>query len=432
MIEDEFIAIYMFIAVGMGAALAAVNRWPAVLAIFVLGIVELQLETDLRMVVFGFQVSPSDLLAAMLALAGGWRFLAKPGHDVFDVAALAFLTICVLFFVRGAATYGLEASANGFRHYFYLSSAIFLLVSYPWPKSACDTLVRFVFVAGVALTGLALVFWTFPEFDLAAIRPTTARLYEAQRVLPANCALLMAQAGLIALTLWLRGRLSPGIQLSCVVILPVMLFLYHRSVWTTLAVTVLMLTLVNWRVAWRVLFPAGGVAFFFALILFFGVGFGREDFFAEIGSAVSEPLSGQSTLDWRVEGWQILARRAIAQGPVTWLFGSGFGVGYERYIGNSLIVNSPHNFYIETFIIGGAILVVAWLALPLLALRGLARGEVAEGLLADRNLALAWLTMIIVYGIPYSPSPEQSVLIVMAIGMARRAAIPVRAQARTA
>ncbi len=432
MIEDEFIAIYMFVAVGLGAALAAVNRWPAVLAVFVLGIVELQLETDLRMVVFGFQVSPSDLLASMLALAGGWRFLAKPGHDVFDVAALAFLVVCVLFFVRGAAVYGLEPAANGFRHYFYLSSAIFLLVSFPWPERACDVLVRFVLVAGVALAGLALTFWIFPEFDLATIRPTAARLYEAQRVLPANCALLMAQAGLVGLTLWMRGRLSPGIQFSCIVILPVMLFLYHRSVWTALAVAILVLAFVNWRAAWRVLLPAAGLAFAFTLILFFGVGFGREDFFAEIGTAVREPLSGQSTLDWRVEGWQILARRAVAQGPVTWLFGSGFGVGYERYIGNNLVVQSPHNFYIETFIIGGVILVVAWLALPLLALRGLARGEVAEGALADRNLALAWLTMILVYGIPYSPSPEQSVLIVLAIGMARRATIPVRVQARTA
>lgn len=422
MIDEEILAAYLFVAVGLGAAFAAVNRWVPILAILGLGIVELQLEADLRVIVLGLQVSPSDLLAVALGLAGGWRFLAKSRHDAFDVAALALVVVMALLFARGAASYGVETAANGYRRYFYLSTAILYLLSFPWPPRACDALVRLVFAAGAALAGLAVLFWAFPELDFDFGQIGGARLYEARRVLPANSAMLIAQAGAIGVALWMRGRISPGAQLASVAMLTVMLLLYHRSVWLTFAAAILVLALVNWRVMWRAAIPGLGLVLAFALVLFFGVGFGRDAFFEEIGSAVREPLTGQSTLDWRIEGWQILMRRTIAQGPIAWLTGSGFGIGYERLIGNALVVQSPHNFYVETFVVGGLTALAAWLAIPALAIWRLLRAEPQAGALADRNLALMWLTMILVYSVPYSPSPEQALLIVLAAGLARNAA----------
>ena len=432
MIEDEIIAIFLFLAAGLGAALSAVNRWPAVLAMLALGIVELQLEADLRIVTCGFQVSPSDLLAAALALAGGWRFLAKPRHDAFDVAALALFVVLALFFARGAATFGLETAANGYRRYFYLSAALLYLLSFRWAPRACDALIRIVLAAGISLAGLALILWAFPEFESNIGSRNAARLYEARRVLPANCAMLIAQAGMIGLALLVRGRLSPGSQIASVALLTVTLLLYHRSVWLTLAAAILVLAAIDWRQAWRVLFPAAGLALAFALVLFFGAGLGRDEIFADFGAAVSEALSGDSTLDWRVEGWQILTQRAIGQGPIAWIAGSGFGIGYERFIGTDLVTQSPHNFYIETFVVGGISALALWLTIPALALWRLWRTETPEGALANRNLAIAWLTMILVYSVPYSPSPEQALLIAVAVGVARDAVLPVAAQERIA
>jgi hypothetical protein len=431
-IDDEIIAIYLFFAVALAAALAAVNRWPAVLAIFALGIVELQLESDLRIAVLGFQVSPSDLLASALALAGGWRFLAKRRHDAFDLAALALFVVLALFFARGAAAFGVETAANGYRRYFYLSAALLYLVSFAWSPRACDALVRLVGAAGVALVGLALALWAFPEFDLDFGGTASARIYEARRVLPANSAMLIAQVGMVGLVLWVRGRIAPGHQITGAIMITVMILLYHRSVWVTLAVTILALAALNWRIAWRVLFPAIGLALAFALVLSFGVGFGRDEFFAELGTAVREPLSGESTFDWRVEGWQILLRRTLGQGPVAWFVGSGFGIGYDRFVGNALVITSPHNFYVETFVVGGFVALALWLAIPALALWRLWRAEAPEGMIADRNLAIAWLIMILFYSIPYSPSPEQAALIAMAVGLARGAAVPVAVEERTA
>lgn len=431
MIDEEILAAYLFVAVGLGAAFAAVHRWVTILAILVLGIVELQLEADLRIAVLGFQVSPSDLLAAALGLAGGWRFLAKSRHDSFDIAALALVAVMALLFARGAASYGIETAANGYRRSFYLSMTIFYLAGFPWSTRACDALARLVFVAGAALAGLAAVFWAFPEIDLDFGQIGSTRLFDARRVLPASSAMLIAHAGTIGLALWMRGRISPGMQIASVAMLTVMILLYHRSVWAALAAAILVLALTNWRVAWRAAIPALGLGLAFALVLFFGVGFGRDAFFEEIGSAVSEPLTDRSTLDWRVEGWQILLRRSIAQGPVAWFTGSGFGIGYDRFIDNALVVQSPHNFYVETFVVGGATALAAWLAIPALAIWRLLLAEPPAGALADRNLALAWLAMILVYSLPYSPLTEQALMIAMAVGLARNTA-PQAATARAA
>lgn len=422
-IDDETLAVLLFAAIAAAALLSAVNRWPAVAAMFVLAILEQQLQVDMRVLCLGAQVSPNDLLYAGLGIAGGWRWLAKRGHDKFDALALALVAALAVAFLRGADAYGFETAANFYRRFFYLSVGIFYLVGFEWRGRDCDAVAWIATVAAASLAVLAVLEWLFPDLDLVSLLPSfSLRAYEARRVLPADSALLLAQAGLVGFAIWLRGRIAPGTQIAGAVLLVVMLLLYHRSVWVVFVLALLLLAVLNHRVLWRAAVPLLLLGLVFGLTLMLGIGFGRAVFLDEIASAVAEPLAGGSTLDWRVEGWQALLRRMVDGGPAAWLFGSGFGVGYERFIAGNLVIYSPHNFYIELLLNGGLAALALWLAVPVLALLRLWRDADAGGRTLNRDLAVAWLAMILVYGVPYSPSSEQAVLIAAAVGMAARGA----------
>ncbi len=423
MIDDETLAVLLFSAAAASALLWAVNRWPAVAAMFVLAILEQQLQIDMRVPCLGVQVSPNDVLYASLGIAGGWRWLAKRGHDKLDALALALVATLAVAFLRGADAYGFDTAANFYRRFFYLSVGIFYLGGFDWRGRDCDAVAWIATVAAAALGALAVLEWLFPDLDLVSLIPAfTVRAYEARRVLPADSALLMAQAGLAGFAVWLRGRIAPGTQAAGAALLVVMLLLYHRSVWVVFVLAVLVLALLNRRALWRAALPVLLLGLLFGFTLMLGVGFGREIFLDEIGSALAEPLAGGSTLDWRVEGWEVLLRRMADAGPATWLFGSGFGVGYERFVEGNLVIYSPHNFYVELLLNGGLAALALWLAVPVLALVRLWRDADAGGRTLNRDLAVAWLAMILFYGVPYGPSPEQAALIAAAAGMAARGA----------
>jgi len=412
----DLAAVLLLVAFLTGGALvvAALWWWPLVLATLVAGILEGHMGADLGIETGYFRILALDLVAIVAGGAAIIRLLSAGRIDRFQLLWIAVTLALACAFLQGAAVYGSATAGIFYRRFFYLTTATLYVMTFPWPAADLDRFTQLWLGAAGLLAGFALLLWLLP--DIAAFGPMSSdsfRLaFEAQRVLPAASALLMSQAALIGIAAWSRGTGSPMLRPLAIICLFVSILLIHRSVWVATAAGLLVLTTVSTRALVPVIAASGVAAFVGLAIVALVGGLGHDLLASPVTEAVGEVLSRDSSLAWRISGWDILVSRTFSGGALSTLLGGGFGVGYERLIGWSRIDFSPHNVYVEILINAGLVGVGLWTLFHLVVFLRLWVGRTEDnGAVLDQRAAIALLVSLMMFGLPYTPSPEQGALL---------------------
>lgn len=427
-IGGDLAALFVLVSLFCMAATiaAALWWWPLAVTALVLGIADGHFGADLGIETGFFRLSGLDLLAVVATGAAALRILGAGRLDRLQVLWLVVSGILALSFLYGSTVYGAAMAGGSYRRFFYLTSGTLYAMTFPWDATRADRFAGLWIAAGAILAATCITLWMFPE--LVDIGPHNAQslAYVSRRVLPSAGALLLSQVALIGLVAWSRGMASPVLVLLAVLCLLLTVLLFHRSVWVATLVGLGALVLMNRRmlvpIAGAVL-TAGLVALAIAGI---AGGFGQDLLASPLTAAVDEALSEESTFTWRVESWKILVGRTIAGGPFSILLGGGFGVGYDRMIGWSQITFSPHNVYVEIFLNAGLLGAGLWVLFHAVVVQRLWFGRADDGALLDRRTAAILLVSLMTYGVSYTPSTEQGILLGVLAGIAVQAARPSR------
>lgn len=389
--------------------IAATIFWEiAIVGALLMSLGETHLGFDFGFVAMGYTVSPFDLLSAALVSAACFRFLIAGGMSRVQLLWMVILGYGFLRFLGGVADFGLPTAVSFYRQSFYVASALFYSLTIDWTPERLERLVKIWLVVGLTLACMTIVEWLFPN---VIPRPATSNamslyVFDQGRVVPAASALIMAQAGIIGLAVWSEARSSVLMRVLCIFLLAISFGLFHRSVWMAAAAGIAVLLAFSRESLVRVVpFIVLGVAGA-AVLWMFQQGLGGDFLTRAVQSAVQEPFAADSSFAWRVTGWELLLERAFSSGVETVIFGAGYGAGYERQIGWSTVLYSPHNFYIATLLDTGLIGVGLWVYGFVRISLGLL-GALPPGFVILRPGLMALFATIVVYDIPYNHLTEQ-------------------------
>jgi hypothetical protein len=423
-------------AAGLFAALViglpvALLWWPVfAVLVFTLSILQVHLGLDLHLAFASFNVDPMDVVAVVMLSAAAIRIPLRGRPDVVELWLLALLAALSLAALRGAAAYGLTTAMVPFRANLYLVASMVYIMTFEADDRGLDRFAWMALAFALGLVVYAIACWLDPSLmpagwaQLQRILP--GHYFLRWRVLPASSALLLAEAALVALALWTRPAGFQWAKPLVMIFIPTVALLYHRSVWVAFIVASLaMLGPTQLR---RLVVPGILVAIVAGALWLFGA----DQLSRAMSSAVLEPFDRQSTWAWRTQNWKVMVPETLAAGPLTVLFGQGYGRVFTM-AANGTVLASAHNAFVETFVSAGLFGLVAYTgALASMVLRLLRAPEIGGDLL-NRRTALALLTALIVYSVPYAPGGEQGLVLgMLAAFCARCAAEAAAAPAATA
>ena len=420
--SEELVALGLAALVYAGALTAFVSwRAMAILAT-ILGVLQLQFIFDLSIIIGSFNLMPFDMLAVVLAVASVPRHLMRGRPDLLTGCWLAFAVWLLIAFLRGASAHGLTTAAVSFRTDLYFVVVSVYLLSFTWTPRDLDGFVKLWFAAAAALSAYALVCWIDPSLTVWSwmlVDRSGRMAFLNWRVLPASSALLIAEAGLLSIALWSRSSGLSVRRFLAVPFLIVVVLLYHRSVWTATAVSLAALFALRPQFLQRLALPVVLAMVAFAVTWAMSLGLGGDFLSEALSSAVAEPFDDRSTWTWRTVGWEVIVPEILGGGPITMLFGNGYGTGVLNPM-TGLPMANPHNAYVEILMnagVVGVVLLVGCYALPLWTVWN-ARAE--EGRHFTIVSAMFLLVTLVIYSVPYSPGGEQGVVIGAAVGLAAR------------
>jgi O-antigen ligase len=185
------------------------------------------------------------------------------------------------------------------------------------------------------------------------------------------------------------------------VLLLFVVLLQHRTVWVVTVAMVMVGFVLSTVTRKRGSLPAAMAVLSVSLVvLMYQLGA-----FGTIGNAIAtsfeEVRRSNSTLEWRLAGWQQLLPRSTAE----WLSGVPFGSGYDRVVGGSLVTVGPHNYYVHLLLRLGLlslVLLIGWYVLTWRRLSSKGPWDVTLRVLMAGQL---------IFFVTYSASPEQGVLL---------------------
>ena len=324
-------------------------------------------------------------------------------------ALVLFVAIFAISFIRGLVGYDVQDAGVEFRRYLgFLVVALYLFSFRPDPDRR-RAVMRWWVIAGAVLCGLALFRWA-----VAILEGEPGRL----RVLGARETLVMAQAMLIALHLFLVREPRPWLRWAAVAFLPFVVLLQHRTIWIALAVAIVVLAAREGRLR----APLAGLLAFGTI----AVALGALLIYGEQSTAVlGESATTGSTFTWRLLGWQALLDLHL-QDPWQAIFGAPFGAGFERdltELGYSTEV-SPHNFYITIFLRGGPIALACFGVVYVYSLLRTDRAAktVPEDALGYRTAFVLLLSQLVFF-LSYEPHAEQGVILGISLALAASARV---------
>ena len=340
-------------------------------------------------------------------------------HDLLLLLLLLWSIILGWNYILGLRAFGLQVATNEFRSYFYIICIALYVVSLDisrvWQK-----LEKLVLFGAFCLSIVAII--GFVDGGIA----------RGSRPIAASHALLILQALLIAIFMHQRGQLRLWLIPLVVALLPLLIILQHRSVWI---VAIIALALVLWllpslRTAlmrWGVIgtVVCGGLC---ALVFGSTLLEALTESYADAAASALDPSGadgGGTTFSWRVQGWTALLTGEQMDSARERLIGNPFGTGYDRIMltgdgVKQLRSESPHNFYVQTLLRGGALGLLAFVALHGMLLRSLLR--CAKRDVAARPFLLCMAVLVtsqLVYYMVYGSDYIQAIFLGSAIGWLR-------------
>lgn len=353
-----------------------------------------------------FTVHLLDLVAGVLLVATVARYLRTERFSMGQILLVGFGMMTMISIVAGLAEFPIQLVLNEARRYVYFVSVGLYFSTMDARPEVLDRLARLLLAAAGVLVATAVLRWAVLPLGLQGglFGPG------GMRVLWAGEALFLLQALFIALIAWRRGG-SAWWARAAIALLVVIVLLQHRTVWIALIVSGMVIVLRDRLLARRLAVLALGavlVGGLFVLVVFGDT----QEVTAELGQSVQD----EGTFRWRYLGWAALLEGGGVDTPIEALHGQPFGTGWERMLRGQLIVVSPHNFYIESYLRVGLV------GLTLLVLL---YGHVLRRLLASpretTDLPPAVLVLILVsqlvYYVAYTPSAVDALMVGVAIAV---------------
>lgn len=382
-----------------------------------LAIVEELEGPDLTLVVGPATFLPRDAILGVLLVAVVARLL-RAGHVTrFQRLWMAFGGVVTWSLVRGAQANGYPGALNeGRKFLIFFVVALYFATVETHPR-LWERIGKLWLLGGVALAGLSIVRWIGNSAGLTGV--VFGDGYDL-RVVAASRALIIAQAGLVALPLLQRPEFGRLRWLSPPLLMVVVL-LQHRTVWVITLLSVLYIV-VRERSLSRQFLAALSVAVLLISALMFTVFDGEEQ---EIIDELAVSAQSTGTFEWRVDGWMALLRDAGPEGPLEIAAGRPFGGGWERTFNGMTISVSPHSFYVEPYLRLGLVGLGLMLLLYARALHRTAPAR-GDGGGVPPPLSTSMLHVLLagqlLYYVTYTPDAGQAMVLGLAYAAATRAA----------
>ena len=379
----------------------------------------------------GLSLSPFDFVFASIGFVALLRLVFLPRGSYSLGWPLSILVVVLLgSFVVGLARFGVKAGVE-FRNDFYFWGLCVYLVTFRPTDAWLNRTLDLWLAAAFVLCLIVWYRWLADAFGLDWIYPfwryADATGVAFNRVAASSAALVMGLAVLISVNSLALRRAEALHYLFLPALLLTIVFLQHRSVWVATLLPLLLLLVQRMRGSERSVGPivaALGSLVIVGAVLSSGVFGGATQSVADQARRATDTTGG--TFVGRVDGWQELLRRWSGLGPVGLAVGEPYGSGFERHIGSnwggSTVEYAPHNYFVALLLRGGAAgLLVFLLVLWRLGAAGLAPPvKEGEGSQFGPPLVLALTLCVVLYCIPYSPTPASAVLIGAALSIALR------------
>jgi O-antigen ligase len=236
----------------------------------------------------------------------------------------------------------------------------------------------------------------------------------ALKVLNGPYTFFLANAAMLTVPFWLlRGTRARKLTRFGMLLLVFVLLLNRRTVWLTLLAGTIVLLLRNRQLSRRLVMMLVGATLVTVGVYVALSGSGTTD------QPVAQSAAETGTLDWRVEGWEILFR-GWSKNPTNWFVGRPFGSGFSREVEKSEVDADPHNFYLTALLRMGLTGLLALVVLSVGLLLALWRiPDRGGGLLAPEVLP-PLLAMQVVWFITWVPGMEQGIITGLAVALATR------------
>lgn len=325
----------------------------------------LQIESNgVHLGMFGINLMPEDA-AWIILLVTNLLLIQQYGKSFPSdaVPCLVLMALLAISFSRGLTIYTHQAAENGIRYQLvFATPALAIMLARPTFRLETIRLARWFSWAGLCLGIIALFRW-------AGVLPIPAELETSirkiVRVLPADCALIVGQAFIAAIYLWLVERRNVKWWASAGVFGVLTFALQHRSVWVAIVGGLAWFTFRTSRLlAARWL----GIAAVAGIVLCLGIIAAPKDLLESTRKIatvnVQEVQSKNSTWSWRVEGYEEATARLLASNPIDILVGPPSGWQENTTVG--FASTHIHSEYVETLAfsgIVGVIFLLLWFAM---------------------------------------------------------------------
>lgn len=362
----------------------------------------------------GTHVYVTDVVSASILVAAVARVLRLKRLDRFHRWLLLLGAVLGISLLRGIAAYGMQTAVNDFRQYlFFFGVALYFSTFAPSPGLS-TRIGRIWLVMTVPMMLLVGLRWlqNFAGLNLG-VPAAKWGADAAIRVIDGPFVFFLAQAFVLTIPSWLRGRQTRWEQVLSVLLLLMVVALDRRTAWLAVLVGIAVVMLRDRHLGRRALslVALGGVVAGAAFVALGGL--------QEGASPVAK--EGTGNLTWRIEGWSDLVG-GWAHNPVSWVVGEPFGSSFARSIDGSVVTSHPHDFYIQTMIRAGIPGLIALIVLTVGLLRVLWRTPARAPGLHHPGMMPALLAMQLVWYLTWVPGSEQGIVTGMAVAMA--AAMP--------
>lgn len=353
----------------------------------------------------GFSIYIRDVVSVMVLAAGIARLIRLPRRSAphWMIVALCLLALTPL--ARGLMQFGVQESVNEFRRFLaWLAPALYVStvdIDDLFPRR----LPRLWWTMASVLTVVVFARW-LNNFVGVPIGVFAADFGAPVRALDGAETFFLAEAFLLTLPEWTRDDAGPWPRRISILLGVVVVLLNRRTIWLTLVAAVLVLIMRNQHLGRRIVALSLGAAVVTAVVV---VNLPQDA--APQDAAVAESATDLGTFDWRIEGWQELL--TMPETLTHWTFGMPYGAGFDRRVADVVVVQSPHNFYLETMLRLGLTGLAIFLALYVRAFDTfLARSRAdPEG---PATTLLVLLTAQVIWLITWGPGYEQGLLVGLA------------------
>jgi len=326
--------------------------------------------------------------------------------DIVFFVLFFWMMILGLNYILGLRAFGLQVATNEFRSYFYIICITLYVASLNmhivWPQ------IERLFLFGA-----------FCLFVVAAIGFVDGDFSRSGRPIGSSHALLILQALLIAIFMYNRRQLSPALMPFVVCLFPLLVILQHRSIWVVMFFSLVSICILEPAMRGRIIrFGLIGLVVVGGLC---AVMFGTTIFEALKDSYDEAALVGTgektNTFLWRMQGWRSLLTGKQMDSVQDLLIGNPFGSGWERTVltGDGLDQvrsETPHNFYLQTFLRGGVLGFLAFLALHIMLLKKMCfRARVDPELRPFLLCLTVLIASQMIYYIPYGSDYIQAIFL---------------------